>query len=180
MEMPRCQHRRRLSIALFGWSDICLRVSSTYVTFLQLRLTNINCIDVLIHMDAEQLHIQPSASEPIFRQISEQIRRLASAGQLQPGEALPSVREVAATHAINPMTVSRAYSQLEAEGVLQRQRGRGMVVAASAATHAPQAERLQQLEPQLHELARQSRELGLPAEYVLKRLQHLLGTTTDE
>ena len=131
-------------------------------------------------MDAEQLHIQPSASEPIFRQISEQIRRLVSAGQLQAGQALPSVREVAATHAINPMTVSRAYSQLETEGVLQRQRGRGMVVAATAPTHTPHHERLRRLEPQLRELARQARELDLPATDVLNRLQCLLGESTDE
>src|SRR5690606_38605892 len=81
------------------------------------RLTPPKCIVVLIHMDAGGLHINPALPEPIYRQITEQVRRLVAAGQLRPGEGLPSVREVAATHAVNPMTVSRAYSLLEAEGV---------------------------------------------------------------
>lgn len=131
-------------------------------------------------MDSEHLHIHPSASVPIFRQISEQIRRLVSAGQLRPGETLPSVREVAATHAINPMTVSRAYSQLEAEGVLQRQRGRGMVVATRAASGTSPTERLHVLEPQMRELVRHSRELGLSAEVIVNLLQSLLGEQIDE
>ncbi len=65
------------------------------------------------------LHIQPQSPEPIYRQIGDQIRRLVAGGQLTPGTVLPSVRDVAATYAINPMTVSKAYSQLEAEGVLE-------------------------------------------------------------
>lgn len=131
-------------------------------------------------MDARELHVQPSAPEPIYRQIAEQIRRRVAAGQLRPGDGLPSVREVAATHAVNPMTVSRAYSQLEAEGVLERLRGRGMVVAATPAAHAPQTERLELIEPRLQELARHCRELGLPPPRVLERLGRLLGEPVDE
>src|SRR5690606_10374716 len=96
-------------------------------------LTGAKCIDVVIHMDATLLHIQPAAAQPIYRQIAEQIRRLVAGGQLAAGTTLPSVRDVAAAHAINPMTVSKAYSQLEAEGVLERQRGKGMAVASGAA-----------------------------------------------
>lgn len=55
---------------------------------------------------------------------------MISSSQLRPGEALPSVREVALTHAVNPMTISKAYSLLEAEGLLERQRGKAMTVAA--------------------------------------------------
>jgi Predicted transcriptional regulators len=138
-------------------------------------LTRAKCIDVLIHMDAHLLHVNPSSPEPIYRQIAEQLRRLVSAGQLRPGDGLPSVREVASVHAINPMTVSRAYSQLEAEGVLERLRGKGMAVAArDQARGATTAARLQMLEPALREAARQSRELELPAERVLARLRQLI------
>ncbi|MNM58986.1 HTH-type transcriptional repressor YtrA [compost metagenome] len=132
------------------------------------------CIDVLIHMDAKALHISPQAAEPIYRQIAEQLRRLVSAGQLQAGDALPSVREVASAHAINPMTVSRAYSQLEAEGVLVRLRGKGMAVAAGNAGSDSLKHRMQLAEPLLQELARHSHELELPADRVLARLQQLL------
>ena len=80
-------------------------------------------------MDASLFSIQPAAAEPIYRQMVEQTRRMMASGQLSGGEAMPSVRDVAAHHAINPMTVSKAYSLLEMEGLLERQRGKGMVVA---------------------------------------------------
>lgn len=125
-------------------------------------------------MDARLLHISPQAAEPIYRQIIEQLRRLISAGQLRPGDLLPSVREVASVHAINPMTVSRAYSQLEAEGVLERLRGKGMAVAAGSARRDSLGTRMQLAEPLLQQLARHCHELELPSDRVLARLQHLL------
>lgn len=125
-------------------------------------------------MDASRFYIQTSSSEPIYRQIAEQIRRLIAARQLSPGEILPSVREVAARHTINPMTVSRAYGQLEAEGLLLRLRGKGMAVAESSA--APSlTQRLATLDPLLSDLARHCRELDLPADAVIERLSALLG-----
>ena len=121
------------------------------------------------------LNIQPSAPEPIYRQILEQLRRLIAAGQLAEGEPLPSVREVAVMHAVNPMTVSRAYGLAEAEGLLKRLRGKGMVVAAQSGRTRSQSERLALLEPLLLALSRQVQELELPAELVLRRLAKLLG-----
>lgn len=73
--------------------------------------------------------IHPSSSTPIFRQIMDQVKRFVASGQLNAGDSLPSVRAVALQYAINPMTVSKAYNMLEAEGVLLRMRGVGMVVA---------------------------------------------------
>ncbi len=121
------------------------------------------------------LNIQPSAPEPIYRQILEQLRRLIAAGQLAEGEPLPSVREVAVMHAVNPMTVSRAYGLAEAEGLLKRLRGKGMVVAAQSGRTRSQSERLALLEPLLLALSRQVQELELPADLVLRRLGKLLG-----
>jgi GntR family transcriptional regulator len=126
-------------------------------------------------MDASLLTVQPASPEPIYRQIVEQLRRLIAGGQLGAGDALPSVREVAGFHAINPMTVSRAYSLAESEGLLERQRGKGMVVAATVPATQTQAQRLALLEPQLQALARHANELELPAEPVLRRLARLLG-----
>jgi GntR family transcriptional regulator len=126
-------------------------------------------------MDAAVLTIQPGSAEPIYRQIVDQLRRLIAGGQLAEGELLPSVRDVAGFHAINPMTVSRAYSLAESEGLLQRLRGKGMAVAAQATAGHTQAQRLAMLEPQLSALARHATELELPADAVLRRLSRLLG-----
>ena len=126
-------------------------------------------------MDASLLTIQPSAPEPIYRQIVEQLRRLIASGQLAPGERLPSVREVAGFHAVNPMTVSRAYGIAEGEGLLERRRGKGMAVASTQKAAHSQPQRLALLEPQMRELTRHARELELPADAVLRRLARLLG-----
>ena len=112
--------------------------------------------------------IQPSDSTPIYRQIVEQVQRRVRSGQWGAGEELPSVRAVALEHAINPMTVSKAYSLLEAEGLLERRRGMGMVVAAQAAD--PEARRWLRLEPALTSLAQQVTELGLEADKAVARL----------
>ncbi|HTT05130.1 MAG TPA: GntR family transcriptional regulator [Steroidobacteraceae bacterium] len=130
-------------------------------------------------MDADDLSIRPSAPEPIYRQIMQQLRRLIVSHQVGAGEPLPSVREVAARHAINPMTVSRAYGLLESEGLLERQRGRGMVVASSR-RRAPTEERLmRQLDPTLAGVAREARELGLAPRLVLERLKYHLESAPD-
>jgi GntR family transcriptional regulator len=125
-------------------------------------------------MNASGFTIQPAAPEPIFRQIVEQVRRLVASGQLESGTLLPSVREMAEFHAINPMTVSRAYSLLETEGVLERLRGKGMAISPSQSGTRSPAQRLGLLDSPLRALARQARELELPTALVLKRLRDLL------
>ena len=119
-------------------------------------------------------HIQPASPEPIYRQITEQVRRLIAGGQLGAGDPLPSVRAFATAHAVNPMTVSKAYSLLESEGVLERLRGIGMAVAATTRRVQPIEQRIALIEPALDALARQARELELPPARVLARLKSLL------
>ena len=115
---------------------------------------------------AHLFSIATGSSEPIYRQLVEQVRRLAAAGQLQPGDDMPSVREIAQALALNPMTVSKAYGLLEMEGVLARRRGMGMVVAERAAP-APQTERAALLRPILERAALEARQLELDPDTVL-------------
>lgn len=110
--------------------------------------------------------IATGSSEPIYRQLVEQVRRLAAAGQLQPGDEMPSVREIAQQLALNPMTVSKAYGLLEMEGVLARRRGMGMVVAERAAP-AAEADRAALLRPTLERAALEARQLELDPDTVL-------------
>src|SRR4051812_35587913 len=93
--------------------------------------------------------IVPGSTEPIYRQLVEQTRRLVAGGQLVPGEAMPSVRELAQALTINPMTVSKAFALLEADKVLERHRGMGMTVAVSTGHSASQ--RLELLRPTLEQ-----------------------------
>jgi GntR family transcriptional regulator len=108
--------------------------------------------------------IQASSAEPIYRQIVEQVRRHVASGQWKAGDELPSVRALAVEHAINPMTVSKAYSLLEAEGLLERRRGLGMAIA-DVRPASRKTERLSLLEPTLRAAALQAKQLGLGAEH---------------
>ncbi|MBI3348445.1 MAG: GntR family transcriptional regulator [Burkholderiales bacterium] len=123
---------------------------------------------------ADRFDIQPQHATPIYRQVVEQVQRLVAGGQLVPGDELPSVRAVAERHAINPMTVSKAYSLLEAQGLLERRRGVGMVVAACAQPAAAGGDRLALLEPAVQALAQQVRQLGIPADQALTALAQAL------
>ena len=75
------------------------------------------------------LEIDHHSGVPIYRQVIEQIQQQIMAGQLREGEQLISVRELALQLRVNPMTISKAYSMLEAEGLVERQRGIGLFVA---------------------------------------------------
>jgi GntR family transcriptional regulator len=72
--------------------------------------------------------IDSQSGVPFYRQIIEQIKYAISRGDLEPGDQLPTVRQLAVDLSINPNTVVRAYRQLEIEGVLDTQQGSGTYV----------------------------------------------------
>ena len=72
--------------------------------------------------------IDPDSSVPIYVQIEDSIHSFITAGQLQPGEQLPTIRELAADIRVNLNTVGRAYFELDREGVISTQRGKGTFV----------------------------------------------------
>jgi GntR family transcriptional regulator len=109
--------------------------------------------------------IATGSSDPIYRQLIEQVRRLIAAAILKPGDILPSVRDVALALAVNPMTVSKAYNMLETEGLLSRARGVGMLVAERRAP--VKLEREQLLRPILERAAAEARQLELDPEAVI-------------
>jgi GntR family transcriptional regulator len=75
--------------------------------------------------------INPSDAAPIWRQIEEGMRRMISIGSLGPGDAVPSVRDLAQQLRVNPNTVARAYQRLTDLGVFAVRRGEGTFVADS-------------------------------------------------
>lgn len=105
--------------------------------------------------------LQPSSGVPIYRQLIDQVRRLVASGQLAPGTELPSVREVAAEYTVNPTTISKAYSLLEGEGLLQRNRGKPMTIAGGRQKSGSLPQRLRQVEPLIETLVLAARQLDL-------------------
>ena len=111
---------------------------------------------------------------PIYRQIVDQTCQLVASGQLQPGEQLPSVRAMAADLGINPMTVSKAYSLLERDGVVSRRRGLGMVVTETTMTPA------ETIRPQTIALVEAAQRLRLTREDIEHAIDLIWTTNEDE
>ncbi len=87
--------------------------------------------------------LDPRSGVPAYRQLVDQVRQAVRLGLLRPGDQLPPVREVVTQIAINPNTVHRAYRDLEAEGLVEGQQGRGtfvLEVPVPATTPVRQAE----------------------------------------
>lgn len=118
--------------------------------------------------------INPSSGVPIYRQLMDQVRSMVLAGRLPAGELLPSVRQIAETLQVNPMTVSKAYSLLERDGVIERVRGQGMRVLAPASKRGSVKERQQSLQPLLEQLVSQAVQLGLTDDQFLAAIQYQL------
>ncbi|HVQ12450.1 MAG TPA: GntR family transcriptional regulator [Vicinamibacterales bacterium] len=115
--------------------------------------------------------LNPNSGVPIYRQILEQVRRMVASGQLAPGAALPSVRDLAIRHTINPMTISRAYSILEAEGLLERNRGRPMTVASQSRNHSQLPKRLQHVDPLVKQTVMAAKQLQLTEAELVKAIR---------
>lgn len=103
----------------------------------------------------------------------DQVRSLISSGRLPPGSMLPSTRELAAVLEVNMMTISKAYSKLEAEDVVERIRGKGMRVVDCQPTSsltARKKEVTELLEPHLN----QAQQLGLSDDQIQAIVQRIL------
>lgn len=68
------------------------------------------------------------ASKPIYIQITEKIFQAIIRGEINPGEKLPSVREMAVQSGVNPNTIQRAYAEMERMGIVETKRGQGTFV----------------------------------------------------
>jgi GntR family transcriptional regulator len=80
-----------------------------------------------------RFHVETSSAVPIYAQLIEQVQRAIAAGVLRPGDPLPSLRELANQLRVNPLTVARAYRELEAQGIIRTEHGRGSSISPQAA-----------------------------------------------
>ncbi len=126
---------------------------------------------------ASLFHVQPSSPVPIYRQIVDQVLALQASGRIAAGTFLPSVRKVAEGLQINPMTVSKAYSLLERDGVVELVRGQGMCMAARQAPASLRA-RCDELESLLSQVAARAFQLDLTVEQVIEQLKKRMKDRT--
>jgi len=119
-------------------------------------------------------HLDPALPTPLYAQLAERLRAAIAAGELIPGEALPSVRSLAVRLRLNPGTVVQAYRDLERTGLVELRQGSGTFVREltpnrRAAEQAVVAARL------ANEMLARAVGLGLSGEDLLKALRIALG-----
>jgi len=107
---------------------------------------------------------------PIYRQLKERIVVMMLEGQLRPGDALPSVRQIAADYQLNPITVSRAYQELADETLVEKRRGLGMYVTEGATSKLLASERERFLREEWPAMVERIQRLGLRVEDLLARV----------
>ena len=110
-------------------------------------------------------YINPRSGVPIYVQIKEQIKTAVGGGVLEPGQQLPSVRELAVALVVNPNTVVRAYNELEHEGLLRIERGKGTFVA-DGKQPLREAERFRRLESLIDRVLVEAYHLKIPPRQV--------------
>jgi len=99
--------------------------------------------------------------QPIYRQLRDRVVAMILEGVLGDGDALPSVRNVAAEYRLNPLTVLKGYQELVDEGLVEKKRGRGMFVNEGARTRLLKAERQRFLEKEWPKVLATIDRLGL-------------------
>ncbi|MBN7796163.1 GntR family transcriptional regulator [Parahaliea mediterranea] len=108
--------------------------------------------------------------QPIYRQLRDRVVERIMDGSFAEGEAVPSVRQVAADFQINHLTVGKAYQELVDAGLLEKRRGLGMFVTDGARRALTTGEQERFLEEEVPAFAERVRVLGLDMGNVVKQL----------
>ena len=108
-----------------------------------------------------------SEDTPIYRQLRDRVVAMILEGVLGDGDALPSVRNVAAEYRLNPLTVLKGYQELVDEGLVENKRGRGMFVTDGARKQLLKDERQRFIDKEWPQVLETIQRLGLDAAELL-------------
>jgi len=110
-------------------------------------------------------------NSPIYRQLKERVVGMMLDGVLRAGDALPSVRQIAAEYQLNPITVSRAYQELVDDNLVEKRRGIGMYVTEGASEKLLASERARFISEEWPAMLERIRRLGLSLDDLLRGAQ---------
>jgi GntR family transcriptional regulator len=119
-----------------------------------------------------QFRLDMKSGVPVYRQLIDQVLVAIAAGQLTPGDQLPTVRQLAVDLSINPNTVVRAYKELEIRGMLTTQQGTGTFITAKK-VKSDEAQRQKRLSQMLGEFVARVSADGYTVEDILERLNEI-------
>jgi len=118
--------------------------------------------------------------QPIYRQLRDRVVAMILEDVLTDGDALPSVRNVAAEYRLNPLTVLKGYQELVDEGLVEKKRGRGMFVNEGAKDKLLHAERQRFLHKEWPKVIASINRLGLDAKELLQDAESKTDAGGDE
>ena len=110
-------------------------------------------------------------NQPIYEQLRELVVERIMDGSFAEGDAVPSVRQVAADYQINHLTVAKAYQELVEDGLLEKRRGLGMFVIGGARETLTDNEQQKFLEDELPAFAERVQVLGMDMDTVMHKLR---------
>lgn len=116
---------------------------------------------------------------PIYAQIVEQIRHMLAAGELNPGDQLPTVRQLATDLRVNFNTIARAYRLLDEAGLISTQQGRGTYIWETPTPETTQKLRRQELEELTRHYLSEAAALGFSIEEVQRDFEKVAGMKRD-
>jgi GntR family transcriptional regulator len=122
--------------------------------------------------------IDPHSGVPVYRQLMDQIKFHIATGLLKPGDELPSTRTLSTELGINPMTISKAYSYLERDDVVERRRGRPLIVKALDREEITNR-KIEQLRGTLTPPARMVKQMGIEDDDAIRIFTELLHNAGD-
>ncbi len=120
------------------------------------------------------IRVDPSLSAPVFQQIVDEVKSAVARGACEPGEMIPSIRQMAAQALINPNTVARAYRDLEREGIVTTRRGLGVFLSENAAKLCRNGRR-EDIRSKLGEIAAEARRAGISGAELREEIERALG-----
>ena len=116
---------------------------------------------------------------PIYMQLVDRIKQMVVSGQLQPGQQLPTMRQLAADLRINYNTVGRAYAILDQEGVISTQQGRGTFIASRLSEEQIQRMRLDKLGSMIGQVIEEALVLGYSPQEIEDVVEEQLAEATS-
>lgn len=117
-------------------------------------------------MKGLELKIDFRSGDPIYEQVTAQIKHMIAAGELHPGDQLPTVRQVAADLRVNFNTIARAYRLLDEAGIISTQHGRGTYILEPPSPEASEKLRREDLARMTNRYIHGATELGFSPEEV--------------
>jgi len=118
--------------------------------------------------------LSPTHPDPMYKQVTDQIKDAIASGDLKPNDRLPSVRELSEALNVSAITIKRAYQDLETEGFILTRAGMGSFVA-SVERDALRERKLAELQEELRRLVRSSAKFGISASDIARLTRQVEG-----